>query len=198
MIRKIIGAGVAVTCLAMGAPASAGWKLLPQSQPVSLGKLAVTPLNDWNRGSAKPGAQGMAWTQDGFELNELDVFASVPTGQSIYKERNSKRNPMPKFDKSMLLLDLADLFERSFRAGRDVTDFTIVETVPAKLGGRDAVHIRYEYSLPGDQLSRKGEARLAVVGGALYVISFQAPALHYFDAGIVEARSIMDSARLAE
>ena len=197
MASKIFKWGITAACLAFAAPVHAGWKLVPKANPVTLGSMKITPTTDWNRASAKPGKQGAAWTHDGFELNELNIFAAVPSGQSIYRERDAKRNPMPKFSGTMFLLDLADLFERSFRASRDITEFAIEETTPAKLGGQPAVHIRYVYTLPNDELLRKGEARLSVVKEALYSINFQAPALHYFDAGIGEARAIMDSASLS-
>jgi hypothetical protein len=195
MIRKTRLA-LALLCLGAAAPALAGWTLVPKAAPVRLGLLTVTPLTDWNRASAKPGQNATAWTQDGMELNEFDIFAGVPAGQSLYRERNAKRDPMPRFDKTMALLDLSDLFERSFRAGRDVTDFTMKQVAPAKLGGQSAVHLRYSFSVPGDDLAREGEARLAIVDGALYLINYQAPALHYFGAGIPEARAMMDSAML--
>jgi hypothetical protein len=40
------------------------------------------------------------------------------------------------------------------------------------------------------------EARAAIVGGKLYLITFAAPEIHYFDANIAEARAIMDSAKI--
>jgi hypothetical protein len=193
---KTIKLGVIAACLAAATPAFAGWKLVPPDAPVTLGKLQVTPMQAWNSASAKPGQQGAAWTQDGFDLNELDVFAGVPGGKSIYRERNAKRDPMPKFAGNMLLIDLADLFERSFRAGKNVTDFTLLETAPAKLASEPALHIRYAYSLPGEELARKGEARLAIIGGALYMIAFQAPARSPHRSSAAPARVLMDGARL--
>jgi hypothetical protein len=36
----------------------------------------------------------------------------------------------------------------------------------------------------------------AIVGGKLYLISYAAPALHYFDAHLAKAQAIMDSAKV--
>lgn len=176
--------------------AVAGWKLIPSNRPVAVDGISVTPLSDWNQASSRPGKQGRAWTQDGFALNAIEYFAAIPNGAPIYRERNKKRNPMPKFDSTLLLPELADFFERSFRVQNQLTDFTILESGPTTLVGNRGLRVRYRYTLPNDELSRLGEARMAVVRGKLYVTNFYAPQLHYFDARLPEATAIMDDAKI--
>ena len=184
-------------CLIIGVshPAFAGWKLIPAQKPANVGGIIVSPQSDWNQASAHPGKQGISWTHDGFDLNGFEFFAGVPTGGPLYRERDRKRNPMPKFDKGMLLPDLADFFERSFRARQGISDFTIAESVPAELGGYKGLAVRYRYSLPNDDLVRLGVVRLAIVRGKLYVANFNAPQLHYFASGLGEAEAIMNNAK---
>lgn len=186
---------LAAPLLVWAQPALAGWKLVPANTSFANGEVTITPQSDWNLASGKLGKQTYAWTQDGFELNSLHVFAGVPAGQPLYKERDKKRNPLPKFDPSALLPDLVDLFERSFRAQNEVADFTVLEVRPASFGGQNGVRARFKYVLAGDDLVRFGEVRLAVKNSKLYAISFTAPALHYFNAGLPEAMAIMDSTR---
>lgn len=45
-------------------------------------------------------------------------------------------------------------------------------------------------------LVRKGEARAAIVDGRLYLVTFDAPRLHYFDQSAEDARALMGSATL--
>lgn len=191
--RSLVTATLAM--LLGASPALAGWKLLPAQQAVDLKGMSVTPQSDWNRSSARPGRQGESWTHDGFGLNALEFFSAVPAGQPLYKERNRKRNPMPKFDSTMLLPDYADFFERSFRASNALSDFTILETRPAQFGGHSGLALRYRYSAPNDELVRFGIARLAIVKGKLFVANFYAPELHYYTAGLTEAEVMMDGAR---
>lgn len=188
---------IAVSCAALflTSPAIAGWKLMPARQAADLTGIVVTPPSDWNQASARPGKQGRAWTHDGFGLNGLEFFAAVPSGQPLYRERDKKRNPMPRFEKNMLLPDLADFLERSLRANGNLTDFLVLETEPALFGGHRALRVRYRYTFPNDELVRLGEARLAVVKGKLYAANYFAPELHYFPSGLAEANLIMDSAR---
>jgi hypothetical protein len=191
-------AGIALFAVALwlpSTPAPAGWKLIPRAQPVDIGGMIVTPLNDWNQSSAPPGKQGRAWTRDGFGLNGIEFFAGVASGQTLYRERNRKRNPMPRFQSSLLLPELADFFERSFRVRGQISDFSLLESTPVQFGGHRGLRVRYRYSLPNDDLVRKGEVRLVVVNRRLYVANFFAPELHYFPASLPEANAIMDSAR---
>ncbi|WP_215350037.1 hypothetical protein [Sphingopyxis soli] len=190
--------GAIILCAALSAawslPASAGWKLVSGNQVARVDSLSITPQSDWNQGG-RPGEQGRVWTQDGVGLNAIEFFSAVPQGAPLYKERDKKNNPMPKFDSKLLLPELADFFERSFRAQNQVSDFTILESTPTDIGGRKGLAVRYRYTLPNDELTRLGEARMAVVEGKLYVTNFYAPQLHYFDAGLPEARAIMERTR---
>jgi hypothetical protein len=181
--------------LAQPGPAWAGWKLIPARQPVALADMTVTPQSDWNQANARPGERAEAWTHDGFGLNGLELFAGVADGQPLYRERNAKQNPMPKFTAGLLLPELADFFERSFRAQNRLSDFTVVESGPVTFGGHRGLRVRYRYALPNDELVREGEARMAVVGGKLYVANYYAPQVHYFPDGLSEAKVIMDGAR---
>src|SRR5258706_16221357 len=96
-IRRASAGMLSLAAIAFATPAIAGWKLMPSQHSVNLGGIAVTPSSDWNQASARPGKQSVAWTHDGFDLNALEFFAAVPSGQPLYRERDRKRNPMPKF-----------------------------------------------------------------------------------------------------
>ena len=176
-------------------PAWAGWKYIPAAQVSNVDGLTVIPQTEWNQASARPGKTGRSWTQDGFGLNVLEIFAGIDEGMPIYRERSRKRNPMPKFQSGMLLPDLADFFERSFRAQYQVTDFEVLETVPAQFAGSNGLRVMYRYTLPDDELTRLGEVRMAIVGGELFLMNFNAPRLHYFASGIAEVEVMMEGAR---
>lgn len=179
----------------VASPTLAGWKLISAQNATVIDGMTITPSSDWNAASTKPGKQGQSWTHDGLGLNALELFAGVPTGKPLYRERDHKRNPMPAFDPTMLLPDYADFFERSFRASYPVADFVVLESVPGRFGGHPALSLRYRFTLANDPLQRLGIARLAVAGGKFYAANFHAPGLHYFQAGRVEAEAMMDSAR---
>ncbi len=175
--------------------AQAGWKLIPANGSAKIGSMTVTPGTDWNQASARPGKQGVTWTHDGFALNQFDMFAAVPGGATVYVDKDKKRNPMPRFESTMMLLELGDLFERVFRAKEQAVEFIRDSEEPTKLSGHSALQMRYRYITPNSALHRQGVVRMAVVDGRLYILNFTGPSLHYFEDGLPEAIAIMDSAK---
>jgi len=111
------------------------------------------------------------------------------------RERSKKREPLPRFSASTLLVELPELFEATYRSAKELADFRVTEVQPTRFLERDGVLFRYEYVDP-DELTRKGEAHAAIISGRLYMISFDAPRLHYFDRNIEDYRRIAQSARL--
>ena len=71
----------------------------------------------------------------------------------------------------------------------------VLEPVP--FGGGKGVHFTYRFTRPEEDVRRLGEAWATIAGGRLYMIAFEAPALHFFDAGIDGARAVVATARLA-
>lgn len=188
----------AAALLACSSAAVAGWKVMPNGAAVAVAKssLTITPKSDGNRWSRRPSAKGEIWTLDGVALNELSFFAGVVSGESLFKERNKKDKPLPKFNANMLAPDIAQMFESSLRIVLETSLFQIDSVEPAKLAGNEGVRFTYHYTVQADEVRRMGEARAAIIKGKLYLINFAAPEIHYYDAGIEEARVIMDGARL--
>lgn len=186
--------------LATAAPgvAVAGWKVMGAGQPVAVAKsgMKVTPNSAWNRWSARPSKKGEIWTQDGVSLNELSFFAGIAPGEALFRERNKKDKPLPRFSADMLAPEIVQLFEATSRITLQTSLFEIDSVEPTTFLGKPGVRFTYHYSIQGDELRRNGEARAAVVNGKLYLSNFAAPAIHYFDASIGEVRGIMDSAAL--
>ncbi|MEE9434135.1 MAG: hypothetical protein V3V15_07855 [Sphingorhabdus sp.] len=180
------------------APAAAGWKIMPAGTAASVvdEKLTVTPSQRWNRWSSRPSDYGEIWTIDGLSLNELSFFAGIPSGKTIYHDRQSKRRPLPKFRSNMLLTDIVELFESTNRIVLQTSLFEVGETIPAKLSGHDAVRFRYSYAIQGDELKRNGEAVAAIVDGKLYLVNFVAPAIHYFDRDIDNFQKLVDTIKI--
>lgn len=177
------------------APAAA-WKLIKPATPVAVAKksMTVTPGIEWNQSEIfKPSQYGEMWTLDGMQLNDITFFGAVPHGKPMVREVDKKKAPLPKFDKTMLLVDIPAMYETTVRAYLGTSLFSIDKSYPAKMGGHDAIHFEFSRST-SDNLARKGEGRATIVDGKLYMIVWDAAKLHYFDKDIAEARRIMDSA----
>lgn len=170
-------------------------RLTGEAVTVAASKMTVTPTRDWNRLSTSPGKRAETWTLDGEQLNDLTFFGGIEAGQPLVKERSKKKDPLPKFTAGALLIDVPELLEGTYRTYKKIGAFRTTLSEPGKFLGRDGVTFTYEYT-DEDQLIRKGEARAAIVDGKLYMITFDAPRLHYFDAAVKEAQAIMSSAAL--
>ena len=73
---------------------------------------------------------------------------------------------------------------------------TIDTVEPVTIAGSNGVHFTYNFTRMGEDVHRKGEANAAIIGGRLYMITFEAPELYYFDTGIASYRDVVRSAAL--
>jgi len=195
--RTALRAAIALAAVAtLAAPADAH-KLAEKGKAVTVAasNLSVTPTRDWNRLSRKVGKHAENWTVDGEQLDEVTFHAAIEPGEPLMRERSKKKEPLPKFRNDMLLAEVPELLERTYRAGKDARDFQLSESAPGKFLGRDGVTFSYQVT-DNDGLIRKGEARAAIVDGKLYLVTFDAPRLHYFDLLAEDARALMASATL--
>lgn len=180
------------------APLSAKWRLLPEATPVPVAKsaLKVVPGQGWNSWSVRPGKKSELWSYDGPVLNQIEFIGGLANGEPLAKERNKKDKPLPKFSGQMLPTDIAQIYEQTQRIVTQSPDFTIDTMEPVTFAGHSGVKFTFHFTKPDEELTRKGEARGAIVGGKLYLISYTAAALHYYDAHLAKAQAIMDSAKL--
>ncbi len=157
--------------------------------------LTVTPGRDWNRLDGNIGKHTENWTIDGGQLNDVTFYAGIEPGKPLVRERNKKRDPLPRFTASTLLVEVPELLEATYRTYKQIANFTLSDIAPHSVMGQEGVIFRYQF-VDQDELTRQGEARAAIVAGRLYMISFEAPRLHYFAAGIEDYRKLAESARL--
>jgi hypothetical protein len=180
------------------APAQAGFKLMPtgKAQPVGKMGLSVTPPNDWNRLGAKIGRNAESWTLDGLSLNDLSFYAGIEEGRTLFREVDKKNRPLPKFTASMLPTDIVSLFEGSYRVAAGTSLFEIGKVEPATFAGKPGMHFTYSFVQQGEEVRRNGEGTGAIIGGKLYLITFEAPVIHYYDRDIAKYRDVVTSAKV--
>lgn len=197
MMSRLVAVLAATLIVALLPPAAMAHKLRAQGVAVTIADspLTVTPGRDWNRLDGNIGKHTETWTLDGGQLNDLTFFAGIEPGKPLVRERSKKREPLPKFSISTLLVELPELFEATYRSAKQLADFRVTDVQPARFLGQEGVMFAYEY-VDGDELTRMGEAHAAIIDGRLYMISFDAPRLHYFARNIDDFRRIVRSARM--
>ncbi len=195
-LNAAITGTLTVTALLIASSAHAnGYREKGKSVSVAKSEIEVTPPRDWNKLSIRPGKNAETWTLDGEQLNDVTFYGGIAVGKPLVKERSKKRNPLPKVSKDMLLIDIPELLEGTYRAYKKIGIFELTSIDPGSFLGEEGVHFTYEY-VDSDNLTRMGEARAILVQGELYMITFDAPRLHYFAEGLDAYRALADSAVL--
>lgn len=194
-IRVITIGVVAVAALGSGASYGNSYRERGKVFEIADSSMTVSPPRDWNRLSIKPGKFAEVWTLDGEQLNDVTFYGGVEMNKSLVKERDKKRDPLPKFTQTMLLVDVPDLLEGTYRAYKQIGVFKLTNSAPGKFLGRDGVRFSYEYT-DQDELPRKGEARAVIVNKKLFMVTFDAPRLHYFEKTVGDFRNLADAASL--
>lgn len=195
MIRRGIGL---VFATALVATPVLAYKLVPSGKPVVVAKSALTvvPGIRWNRIQKRPGRLAESWTLDGGALNELTFYAGIAPGRALFREVNRRDRPLPRFAASMLAPDIVQLFESSYRLAGGSSLFTIGDVAPDTFAGHAGFRFAYSFVLEGENVRRGGEAHGAVIDGRLYLITFEAPELHYFGRNVGDYRAVVASARI--
>lgn len=166
-----------------------------ESAAVAESSLRVTPPRDWNQLGVRVGKNTETWTLDGEQLNDITFFGGIAPGKPLVKEKSKKREPLPKFTANTLLPEVPELLERTSRAYKESGSFQVTSVEPVRFLNSEGVAFTYEFT-DKDELTRKGEARATIVGGKLYMITFEAPRLNYFDRSVADFRALANSAKL--
>lgn len=179
-------------------PGIAGNALREKGKPATISNstLTVTPSRDWNRLAYAPGKNTELWTLDGEDLNDVTFFAGIEAGEPLIREVSKKRKPLPKFTSGTLLVEVPELLEGTYRASKDIATFTVTSAKPDRFLGQDGIRFTFDY-VDEDGLGRMGEGRATLVKGALYMATFSAPRLHYFERSLADFRALADAATLA-
>lgn len=197
IIKYVRVVALAFACVALNASPANANKLREKGAEVDVANsnVVVTPARNWNRLNVKVGKRTETWTLDSEQLNDVTFFGGIEPGAPLVKEKSKKRDPLPKFTKSTLLIEIPELLEGTYRTYKQIGAFQLLSTEPQKFLGQDGVTFTYQYT-DADELTRKGEARAAIIAGKLYMATFDAPRLHYFARNVEDFRALASSARL--
>ncbi len=197
-LRNIIMALFAIAGLASVSPVaaqSARLKAAGVATVVAKSPLTVTPDKAWNK-AGRPGRLSESWTLDGLTINELTFYGGIVDGKTLFREIDKINAPLPKFSKTMLAPDVATLLESSYRVALGTSLMQIESIEPATFAGTQGFQFSYSFAVQ-DEVKRRGIARGAIIGDKLFLVTYEAPRIHYFERDKGSFEKIADSARLA-
>lgn len=198
MNKLTVAAMVAALVALPAVPAMAGWKLVDTNVETKINKSAMvaTPGEQWNRWSVRPIKTSEVWTLDGVALNELYFVTGLASGGTLYRDAKKKDQPLPKLSASMDLTDIPGFVESSTRIALATSVFEMTSVEPAKLGSEPAIKFAYTYAVEGSPLKRRGMGVGTIKKGSLYLVTFVAPDLYYFERDQPKVEKIIESIRL--
>jgi len=167
----------------------------PQTK-IARSSLSASPDMEWNRLSKRGGKNVEIWTLDGDELNAVTFYGGVEVGKPLLKEADKKNAPLPRVTSNMLITDIPALLESTYRIQLNTTQMSIDSQEPEKVGGHKGVRFTYSFVRQDDELQRKGEAVGAFVDGKLYLVTYEAPAIHFFDKDVAKFRQLAGTLKI--
>jgi hypothetical protein len=178
------------------ASASAAGNSLVSSGPnkeIAKSSLSAAPVGEWNRLKYREGQNVEVWTLDGPLLNRVVFFGGIEAGKPLVKEEDKKRFPLPKFSDSMILTDIPGLLESTYRAQGRVSQIEIETQEPTKVSGRSAIRFTYRFVRGEYDVLRRGEGVGTVMNKRLYLVVYEAPALHFFAKDLEKYRQLVST-----
>lgn len=193
-----IRTSLVLVALALSTPATAGNSLVSPGQQKGIAKsaLSATPDGEWNRLGRRDGKFVELWTKDGDNLNKVAFFGGIPVGTAMFREADKKNRPLPKVSDNMLITDIPTLLESSYRIQFNVNLMTIDSQEPASFDGHPGIKFTYTFVTEMDGVERKGEALGAFVKDRLYLVSYEAPSIYFFEKDLPAFRSLASTLKL--
>jgi hypothetical protein len=197
-VRKYWFAVAVGATLVVAGPALAAYKYMAKGKAVVVGKseMMVTPPIDWNKLPGRIGRNAESWTLDGLPLNDVTFYGGIADNQTLFREVDKKNKPLPRFSATMLTPDVADLLEGSYRIALGTPLFEVTAMEPTTFAGHQGFRFTYNFTATGDEVKRQGEALGAIVDKRLFLVTYEAPAMYYFDKHRENFRQLAATAKL--
>lgn len=197
----------AALLLAIGAAALSAcvnYGLVPPERTTVRSVFSVEPGIAWNRRRElmliedeivpdNPAIE--VWTQDGTAVDQLVFYAGIEEGQALMRGRIARS--MPRFQKSMSGLEVAELFEAALVAGLRASEVELVQLAPTRFAGGPGFRFRVGFLLD-DEVERDATAVGTVREGKLYMIAWVGTRLYHHDRYLPEFEKIAASAQITQ
>ncbi|MFC7537903.1 hypothetical protein ACFQPG_11090 [Sphingomonas sp. GCM10030256] len=189
-LSLIVAASLALT----GSPAFANSLVAPgPREKIARSSLGAVPQNEWNKLTARGGRNVEVWTLDGDALNKVTFYGGIEVGKPLLREADKKDAPLPRVTPNMLITDIPAILESTYRVQLGVSQMSIDTQEPALIAGHKGIRFTYRFVRQDEEVARKGEAVGAFVGNRLYLVAYEAPAIHFFDKDVDKFRQLAAS-----
>ena len=158
-------------------------------------RLTVTVDRPWNQFESGLGDGTPTWTQDGVTVDALRFYVALKDGALIAPTPSEPKGQKPlAFKAGMGTSEIVGLFEGLYSRGGST--FTLDKVEPAAFAGQPGFRFEWSGIRSGDDVRLRGIGWGAVRNGELFVITYTAPRLAFFQRHLASAQAIAQSARL--
>ena len=153
------------------------FSLVEAQKPARLGNaFEFDPQIAWSKTSSGPRE---LWTVDGPLLNALHLYGGLLEGDPLFEDRVSKPDPKPLFRKAMSPLEIRDFIVASLTLAK-LQNVSTADLRPFDFAGNPGFRFEFAY-VTEDGLRKKGFMVGAVYDDRLYLISYGAPEVFYYE-----------------
>ena len=159
-------------------------------------RLTVTVEQPWNQFASGLGDGTPTWTQDGVTVDALRFYVALKDGALIAPTPSEPKGQKPlAYKAGMGTAEIVALFEGLYSRGGST--FTLDKVEPAAFAGQSG-GFRFEWSgiRKSDDVRLRGIGWGAVRNGELFVITYAAPRLSFFERHRPAAEAVVRSARV--
>jgi hypothetical protein len=167
----------------------------PQDK-IARSSLSAAPTSEWNKLSERGGKNVELWTLDGDGLNKVTFFGGMQVGQPLFRDADKKHAPLPRVTANMLITDIPAILESTYRIQLHTMQMSIDSQEPTTIGRHKGIKFAYSFVRDDDEVERKGEAVGAFVGDRLYIVAYEAPAIHFFDRDVDKFRQLVATLKI--
>ena len=168
---------------------------VPTGQAVVDQRLIVELDRGWNQFENLPDGTRPTWTREGITVDKLVFFVGLRSGDLIAPTPTEpKGQPALAYRPEMQAPEIISLFERLYSRGGST--FTLDKVSQESFVGVPGYRFEFSSIRKADDVRLRGVGWFAQRDGQLFAITFTAPRLAFFPAGVGGAESIARSARV--
>jgi hypothetical protein len=157
-------------------------------------RLVVTVDKPWNQFERGMGDNTPTWTQDGITVDALRFYVGLKDGELLAPTPSEPKGSKPlAFRAKMQPGEVVALLEGLMT--RDGSTFQVDRLAPTPFVGTNGFKLEFSGVRKSDEVRLRGVAWGAVRNGELFMITYTAPRLSFFDRHLPSAEAIARSAR---
>ncbi|MCB1995666.1 MAG: hypothetical protein H6933_04420 [Burkholderiaceae bacterium] len=158
-------------------------------------RMTVTVDKAWNQFERGLGDDTPTWTQDGFTVDALRFYVGLADGELIAPTPSEPKGQQPlAFKSGMRPAQIVALYETYYSRGGST--FTLDKLSPDTFAGGEGFRFEFSSIRKYDEVTLRGIGWGAVRDGRLYVITYTAPRMSFFERHRGSAEAIARSARI--